>query len=297
MSLTLMAVHAHPDDETITTGGILARYSAEGVSTIVVTCTGGEVGEISDPTLATPETLAEVRARELREALRILGVRHHEFLGYRDSGMMGTPANEHPACFWQADLDAATGKLVALVRRLKPDVIIAYNENGDYGHPDHINAHRIAVAAFNLAGDPSCYPEQGLAPWEPKKLYYSAWPRSQSRRMQEIMQAAGVEPDPHEAENDAEVEEWATPDELITTRIDISTYIDAKLDALAAHQTQMGPETWFGKVPRALWRQVWSTEYFVRARSRVPVPDDEDDLFAGLRAARIPSPHALHREK
>jgi mycothiol conjugate amidase Mca len=283
MPLTLMAVHAHPDDETITTGGILAKYSAEGVYTIVVTCTGGEVGEISDPALATPENLAEVRARELEEACRTLGVRRGESLGYRDSGMMGTADNEHPESFWQADFDAAAGKVVALVRRLKPDVIMAYNENGDYGHPDHINAHRVAVAAFNRAGDPTCYPEQGLEPWTPKKLYYSAWPRSQAKRMEEIMEAAGVPPDPNEAENDAEMEEWGTPDELITTVVDISGHLDTKLDALAAHKTQMGPETWFGKVPRDMWRQVWDKEHFVLAHSRVPAPAQEDDLFTGLR--------------
>lgn len=282
MPLTLMAVHAHPDDESITTGGILAKYSAEGVHTIVVTCTGGEVGEISDPALATPEDLAEVRARELEEACRILGVRHRESLGYRDSGMMGTADNEHPDSFWQADFDTAAGKVVALVRRFKPDVIMAYNENGDYGHPDHINAHRVAVAAFNRAGDPTCYPEQGLEPWTPKKLYYSAWPRSQAKRMQEIMEAAGVQPEQNEADSDLE-EEWGTPDEAITTIVDISAHVDVKLDALAAHKTQMGPSTWFGQVPRAVWQQAWAREHFVLAHARVPVQDHEDDLFAGLR--------------
>jgi mycothiol conjugate amidase Mca len=281
MPLVLMAVHAHPDDESITTGGVLATAAARGITTAVVTCTGGEVGEISDPALATPENLGEVRARELAEALRLLGVAHGESLGYRDSGMMGTPDNDHPRCFWQADLDRATGKLVAIVRRLRPDVLVAYNENGDYGHPDHIQAHRIAVAAYHAAGDPARYPDQGLAPWVPRKLYYSAWPRSQSERMRRIMEEAGISPDA-EGEGDTE-EEWGTPDELITTVVDISSRVDAKLAALAAHRTQMGPNTWFGKIPTAVWRRAWAAEHFVRAHSRVPTPDKEDDLFAGLR--------------
>jgi mycothiol conjugate amidase Mca len=282
MPLTLMAVHAHPDDESITTGGVLARYAAEGITTVVVTCTGGELGEISDPALATPANLAEVRARELDAALRLLGVRTAERLGYRDSGMMGTADNAHPRSFWQADVDEATGKLVALVRRLQPDVILAYNENGDYGHPDHIQAHRIAVAAFHQAGDATRYPEQGLAPWTPRKLYYSAWPRSQADRMRQIQEEAGMQPQAGEGEDDF-AEELITPDERITTAIDVSASIDAKLDALAAHRTQMGPPLWFSKVPRAIWRPVWATEHFVRAASRVPAPDREDDLFAGLR--------------
>jgi mycothiol conjugate amidase Mca len=283
MPLTLMAVHAHPDDESITTGGVLARYAAEGVYTVVVTCTGGEVGEISDPALATPENLAEVRARELEAARRILGVRDGEFLGYRDSGMMGTPDNERTDCFWKADLDEATGKLVAIVRRLKPDVLVAYNENGDYGHPDHIQAHRVAVAAFHAAGDPSRYPDQGFDLWTPSKLYYSAWPRSQSERMRQIMEEAGIRPE-SDGEAEAEVEEeWGTPDELITTTVDISCCVDTKLAALAAHRTQMGPGTWFARIPSAVWRQAWATEHFVRAHSRVPVPEKEDDLFVGLR--------------
>jgi mycothiol conjugate amidase Mca len=282
MPLTMMAVHAHPDDESITTGGVLARYAAEGITTIVVTCTGGEVGEISDPALATPANLAEIRARELAAALRRLGVRQGEQLGYRDSGMMGTADNQHPRSFWQADVDAATGKLVALVRRLQPDVIVAYNEHGDYGHPDHIQAHRIAVAAFHTAGDATCYPEQGLAPWTPRKLYYSAIPRSQADRMRQIEREAGLSSAAGDSE-DAFPEELITPDERITTVIDVSASIDAKLDALEAHRTQMGPPLWFSTVPRSVWRSVWATEHFVRAASRVPAPDREDDLFAGLR--------------
>ncbi len=181
--LTLMAVHAHPDDESIGTGGVLARYADEGIRTVLVTCTGGEVGEIGDPTLATPDNLAEIRERELRAACEILGVAHLELLGYRDSGMVGTADNERPDAFARADLDAAAGRLVALIRRYRPQVLVTYDENGFYGHPDHVNANRITVRAFARAGDPAAYRDQGLEPWQPAKLYYTAvpargWPSS-----------------------------------------------------------------------------------------------------------------------
>src|SRR5215210_7359378 len=150
--LTLMAVHAHPDDEVLSGGGALARYAAEGQRVALVTCTDGAVGEIVDAALATPETLAEVRAEELRAACAILGVTAQHFLGYGDSGMMGTPENDNPRCFWRADLDEATGRLVALIRQHRPQVLLTYDANGFYGHPDHIQAHRVTAAAFDAAG-------------------------------------------------------------------------------------------------------------------------------------------------
>src|SRR5262245_43595554 len=164
--LTLMAVHAHPDDEAIGTGGVLARYADEGLRTVLVTCTGGEVGEISDSRLATPETLAEVRRKELLQACAILRVGRLHLLGYRDSGMMGTPDNAHPASFYQASLEEATARLVALVRRERPQVLVTYDERGFYGHPDHIRANQITVAAFGAAGDPTRWPRSGPA-WQP----------------------------------------------------------------------------------------------------------------------------------
>ena len=179
--LTMMTVHAHPDDESIGTGGVLARYADEGVRTVLVTCTGGEVGEIGDPTLATPDSLAETRERELRAACEILGVDRLELLGYRDSGMAGMADNNHPDPFARADLDVAIGRLVLLVRRHRPHVLVTYDENGFYGHPDHVNANRVAVGAFARAGDPAAYPDQGLAPWQPAKLYYTAVPLAHGR--------------------------------------------------------------------------------------------------------------------
>lgn len=280
MPFTLMAVHAHPDDECITTGGVLARYSAAGVRTVLVTCTGGEVGEISDPALATADNLAEVRERELAEAVRILGISERYQLGYRDSGMIGTADNDHPGSFWQADLDEASGRLVAIVRRTRPDVIVTYNERGDYGHPDHINAHRIAVSAFARSGDATWYPEQSLEPWQPRKLYYSAWPRSRFERFRAAIAAAGL------GGPEGDDEEWgsmATADELVTTTVDVAAYLDVKRAALAAHRTQMGADGWFLQIPEPIWRATWGVESFRLIEHRVGGGSPpEDDLFAGL---------------
>ena len=305
--LTFMTVHAHPDDESIGTGGVLARYADEGIRTVLVTCTGGEVGEIGDPTLATTDNLAEIRERELRDACAILGVGDLELLGYRDSGMVGTADNEHPNAFARADLDVAIGTLVGLVRRHRPQVLVTYDENGFYGHPDHVNANRITVGAFALAGDPAAYPEQGLEPWQPTKLYYTAVPRSRmaefGRRLAEhgIRQPMGEgtadadEGDRVAAEGDAvqagaaapvAVEEsipMGTPDELVTTYVDVSAWVERKRRALWAHATQMGPEVFFARMPPALFDELFATESFQLVESRVPTSVPEDDLFAGLR--------------
>src|SRR5689334_48972 len=182
--LTLMIVHAHPDDEVIGSGGTFARYSEEGIRTVLVTATLGEEGEIVVPDLNTPEVkarLAEVRREELRKATAIIGIAHQEFLGYRDSGMAGTPSNDHPECFNQADLDEATGRLVKLIRAYRPQVLISYNAHGGYGHPDHIACYKVAQTAFAAAADPARYPETGPA-WAPAKLYEMNRPREVTRR-------------------------------------------------------------------------------------------------------------------
>jgi LmbE family N-acetylglucosaminyl deacetylase len=165
--LTLMAVHAHPDDECIGTGGCLARYNDEGGRAVLVTATYGEEGEIVDPEMHAEEIrpkLGDVRIEELRCACKVLGIRENYFLGYRDSGMAGTPANQHPECFAQADLAEATGRMVRLIRDVRPHVVTCSNEYGGYGHPDHIQVNRVTVAAFHAAGNPTQYPELGLPP-------------------------------------------------------------------------------------------------------------------------------------
>ncbi len=168
-TLTFMAIHAHPDDEVIGTGGTLAHYADEGIQTVLVTCTLGEEGEIVVAEWDTPENHAKldvIRRQELQEAVDILKISHLEILPYRDSGMMGRPSNEHVECFNKADPQEATGRLVALVRRYRPHVMVTYNEEGGYGHPDHLMAHRITVDAFAAAGDATQYPDAG-EPWTP----------------------------------------------------------------------------------------------------------------------------------
>jgi mycothiol conjugate amidase Mca len=280
--LTLMAVHAHPDDEAIGTGGVLARAAAQGIRTVLVTCTGGEVGEIAPETGVSAELLGDVRKRELEEACKILGVTHLELLGYRDSGMAGTADNDHPNAFARADLHEATAKLVALVRKYRPDVLVTYNENGFYGHPDHINAHRITVGAYDLAADPDHPSENGDGPWAPTKLYYTAVSRSAMAQFGQRLRELGIEVPAGEGDESPEPE-WGTPDELITTVVDVSAHVEQKRQALFAHATQMGPEVFFAKLPPPVFRQMFGQEQFQLVQSRVPATPPEGDLFDGLR--------------
>ncbi len=259
--------------------GTMARLVEEGHAVTVVCATRGEVGEISDPALATPETLGQVREQELRDAMRELGVEDVRFLDYRDSGMAGTPENEHPECFARADLDEAVRRLVAVIRRTRPQVIVTYGDDQQaYPHPDHLRVHDISLPAFDLAGDPGAYPEAG-EPWQPSKLYYTAWSRARMVSMHEKFLELGLE-SPFS-------EEWLnrpSNDDRVTTRIDVSDFMDVRRDALLAHATQIDPASpfWFGLPPQAA-RTVYPLEEYVLARTRVPVPEGgiEDDLFAG----------------
>jgi len=308
--LTLMTVHAHPDDEAVGTGGSMAKYAAEGRRVVLVTCTRGELGEIVVPELDTPENqrrLGELRAVELERAMEALGVTEWDSLGYRDSGMMGTPGNHDPRCFWQAPIDDAIGRLVWLVRRYRPDVMTTYNDFGGYGHPDHIRTHHVAVGAFSRAGDPAWYGHQlspehggsgptleagGVAPWAPSKLYEQAIPASVRTAIQEQFAAAGgrglwsppEDGTPDEiAEHEALMARLLVPDEVITTRIDVADYLDAKWEALRRHVTQISPDHPFVVFGIEGWRAFWSVESFVLRESRIPLSLPETDLFAGLR--------------
>jgi N-acetyl-1-D-myo-inositol-2-amino-2-deoxy-alpha-D-glucopyranoside deacetylase len=286
-----MVVHAHPDDESLGSGGTLLRYGRDGVRTIVVICTGGEAGEISDAALATPENLGEVRCRETEAAVATLGVSRLFWLGYRDSGMAGTAENDDPRSFHRADVEEAVGRLVRLIREERPQVITSYDVNGSYGHPDHVMAHRVAQAAYWAAGDPNRFEDAGR-PWSTPKLYEQVQARSQMERMREAMRAAGVERPRNEAESPEEEEKrvlerlqrFAVPDYAVTTRIDISAFLDQKRDAVLAHRTQMGPESRFARIPDEIRRQLWTHERYRLVAGRfAPNPDGvEDDLFAGL---------------
>lgn len=283
--LTLMAVHAHPDDECMSTGGSLARYREEGIHTILVTATRGEEGEIVDPEMDPDEVrpkLADVRVAELEKACQHLQVAELHLLNYRDSGMAGTPANNHPDCFHQADLHEATGRLVRLMRQCRPHVVTCYNENGGYGHPDHIQVNRATVAAFHGAGDPAQYPEHGLAPWQPQKLYYTSYPRSYILMRYEVMRSMGVESPMDRPDFDPQ-KVGGTPDAEITTRIDVRDYLARKMEALRCHRSQIAPDWWFRRIPPDVQREKFAHECFVRVASHVPTSGPESDLFAGLR--------------
>jgi N-acetyl-1-D-myo-inositol-2-amino-2-deoxy-alpha-D-glucopyranoside deacetylase len=283
--LTLLAVHAHPDDEVFG-GGSLARAADEGVRVVLVTATLGEEGEIHDPDLDPEEArarLGAIREAELRQAAALLGIEDVRLLGYRDSGMAGRPANEDPNNFHNADPDQVAARLVRIMREIRPQVIVTYDERGNYGHPDHIAAHRAAVAAFEAAADPARFPTPDLAPWQPQKLYYTAFPRSDLLRFREIARERGVAPEVEE-ETEEDLEKYTVPDELVTTRVAVRPWVDRKVAAMRVHRTQIPEDSFLLAMPEDLLEVVWGSEAFIRARSLVPAPTPEDDLFAGLRS-------------
>ena len=281
--LCLLSVHAHPDDEASKGAPTVARYHAEGVRTVLVTCTGGEEGDILNPAMDTPEVRADIhriRLAELKAATDIIGYDETVLLGYRDSGMPDTEANAHPDSFARAPLEEAVGKLVEVIRREQPQVVITYgDDHSGYPHPDHIRVHEISILAFDAAGDLNRYPDAG-PPFAPSKLYYSVWPASRFRQIHAKFQELGLE-SPFD-------EKWLKRiehDETWTTSIDIDGYQDVRGEALRAHATQVDPNSpfWFGLPPEAL-REIHPTENFLLAQSRVgPTYVTEDDLFAGLR--------------
>jgi mycothiol conjugate amidase Mca len=292
-----MTVHAHPDDETIGTGGVMARYSRAGHRVICVTCTGGEEGEIVVPEMDTPDNharLGEIRAEELRLALEALGPIESRSLGYRDSGMMGTPPNEIPGNLWTADLDEAVGRLVRIARELRPQVVVSYNDFGGYGHPDHIRAAQLAVLAFERAGDAAWYPEQiadGLEPWQPLKRYQIVMDLGRRQELMERLEQRGVRtwltPEPDETdeqrqEREAFLGRMQDAQGPKTTSIDVAEQVDRKLDALRAHVTQIRASDFFLAITPDEWREFAPTEDFTLAESKVGVRIPEDDLFAGL---------------
>lgn len=281
--LTLMAVRAHPDDECFTVGGTLARCGAAGQETVLVVCTGGENGEIVDEELNTPEIkerLGEVRRQELAESARILGITHTEMLGYRDSGMAGTPENEDPRSFNKADIDDATQRLVVLIRRYKPNVLITDNEEGSYGHPDHIMCNKVSVAADSAAADPTYHPELGPA-HQVDTLYFTAFSRSQIVGAWRKMKELGLEMPWRRDDEDGDAEPtWGLPDEEIGAIIDIRDHLDQKRRSLLAHRTQIKPDMWMLTLPEDVFRDFLGFETFQRVRTTSSVEGHQDDIFA-----------------
>jgi N-acetyl-1-D-myo-inositol-2-amino-2-deoxy-alpha-D-glucopyranoside deacetylase len=265
---TLLLVHAHPDDESISTGGVMAKSKAHGHRVVLVTATRGEVGEIHNMDEATSRPrLGEIRTEELRAADEILGVDRQEFLGYRDSGMVDTPDNKDPRSFHQAPLEEAAAKLAVLIREERPDVVVTYGEDGVYGHPDHIKAHHVTNAALDMIereGQPV------------KKLYYTAIPKS---RMEAFVQQM-----PEEAQRamGGNMRIVGTPDELVTTQIDVHDYVDRKRAAFRAHVSQNDLNSWFATMQDQIYELAFGTEFYQLARGKLGGDPPETDLFAGI---------------
>ena len=248
---------------------------------MLVCATGGEEGDILNKKMDAPEVrenLAAVRATELERSVKAIGYHELEWLGYRDSGMAESEANNHPDCFAQADLDEATGRLVGILRRFRPEVIITYSDDQQgYRHPDHLRVHDISVLAFDRAGDVAWYPDAG-EPWEPQKLYYSVWSRARLLAHHEKFLELGLE-SPYD-------DKWfkrPSSDDRITTKIDIGAYYSVRRDALLAHATQVDPDEkfWFG-LPDDAAAEAYPWEDYILAQSRVPTQLPEADLFAGV---------------
>jgi N-acetyl-1-D-myo-inositol-2-amino-2-deoxy-alpha-D-glucopyranoside deacetylase len=280
-SLRLMAVHAHCDDETITMGGTLATYADRGVRTCVVCCTDGKLATIVDPNMPEETTrprLAEIREGELREACRILRVDEVEFLRYGDSGMAGTDTNLLPDAFWMAPMDEIVGQVVGQIRRFRPHVVVTYDGNGGYGHPDHIQTHRATLLAVEAARLSPMYKDAG-EPWRVEKLYYTAFPRSQFERMVAMAKEAGI--DPPFGETNADEMAFLTADRDVTTTIDTVAVIVRKRDALRAHHSQISEDWPQLNMPDDVLTQ-FADEYFQLVIARKPPVLPETDLFAGI---------------
>ncbi|MFZ2487692.1 MAG: PIG-L family deacetylase [Anaerolineae bacterium] len=285
MTQTLLAVFAHPDDESFGPGGTLARYAAAGVAVWLVCGTDGAAGTVDAHLLADGKTTAQLRAAELCCAAETLGLAGVDWLGYRDSGMAGSADNEHPSSLVQAPLAEVTGKIVASIRAHKPQVVMCDNQFGGYGHPDHIKLHQATVAAFAAAGDAMQYPEAGPA-WQPQRLYFTAFSPGLLKLLVRLMPLVGKNPRKFGRNHDIDLVQivgWQTP---IHARINVRPYLDTKDAASSCHHSQGGGQQGFRWIPQMIQRRYWSDETFTRG---VPAPRAgepvEKDLFAGVTRA------------
>jgi mycothiol S-conjugate amidase len=284
--LCVLTVHAHPDDEASKGSATIARYADEGVHTVLVCCTGGEAGDILNPAVDTPEVRADieaVRMRELQASADAIGYDSVQMLGYHDSGMPDTDTNRRPDNFANAPLDEAVGRLVAIIRKERPQVIVTYAEDRQfYPHPDHIRVHEISLPAFDAAGDPAKYPDTG-EPWTPSKLYYTGFSRRRVKTLHDAYIARGEE---------SPFAQWfergfPDRDHRFTTFVEVGDWLHRRRASLLAHRTQVDPEGFWMRLPDDVIREVFPWDEYVLARSRLgelAEGDTEDDLFAGVRA-------------
>lgn len=302
----MLAVHGHPDDETVHVGGTLARYAAEGVRVVCVVSTRGELGQIVDPELATPENrarLGEVRIDEMTRALGILGPIEWRWLGYRDSGTAEDETRFDADAFWQADPDEAAGRVARMIRELRPQVILTHNEFGDDGHPDHIGAARAARIAFVRSGDPSAWPEQiteeGLEPWSASKLYEGCAQLGRGEKLRRLFRDAGIVGSvPTVARA---ILRWrprherlrlkvASGQSAATTRVDVRPWVEDRTTAIREFRTQVAPSSTLLALSPEEQRRLMPTEDFTLRAARIATSLPEDDLFAGLRNGSAPEP-------
>ncbi len=250
---TLVCFHAHPDDEAIATGGVMAKAAAEGHRVVLVVATRGEVGEVAPGFLAPGEQLWERRVAEVTTAASILGVGRLEFLGYRDSGMVDTPDNDHPSSFWQAEIEDAAGKLAAILEEERAAALTVYDDFGVYGHPDHIQVHRVGVRAAELAGTPRVY-EATMDQDEMRSRLQEALRERTNPEMVEMAEGMMADGGPH----------LGVPAARITTRVDVSAFVGRKREALAAHASQVPADSWWLTSPEEMFSQMFGMEYFIR---------------------------------
>ena len=276
--LTLMLVHAHPDDEAIGTGGILAKYASQGVHTVLVTCTQGELGEVQDPDYVPPRPgmgITQIRKEEMAEAIQILKVGTYINLGYKDSGMAGTAGNKDRRAFCQTDVTAAAHRLGQIIRREKPQVLVTYDENGIYGHPDHIMANVIAQKAFTVAGDDDLALPGAESPWQPSKLYYLAIPLERIQKFRKAGEEKGTQ-----RPSSAII---GTPEDQITTIIDITPVLDLKFEAIFSHRSQIASNHFFRRLSPQQRVDIFGKEHFVCVHGNSAAQGEkENDLFQGL---------------
>lgn len=277
----LLGIYAHPDDEVLGPGGTLARYAACGDHVTLVIATRGEAGEIQRPGSATPETLPQVREQEMRCSAAALGKSELIFLGYRDSGMEGTADNDHPRAFMNAPAEEVVGRLVAIIRRLRPQILLTFEPYGGYGHPDHIAANRHTLAALKGAADPQRFPGDRPA-WQANRVFYHILPTSLYVEMKQRVAARGGDVSRYDELIEGRSKRNGWPDDQIHAGIDITAYVDKKWTAWNCHRTQFGPNSRFRQLPEEAMKELLSTEYFALGYPRPDGPLHLDDLFASL---------------